>query len=166
VTQLETAVQAVAAYREAVMGFFERMPAAEWALTLPASHGTLVPTIWAELGDVVGRWASWQHLQGHSGVVPVTRRSGKAQGVYFRFACNLHLRRALHQFAFCSLKSSEWARTSYDRYRQRGHRHHAAVRALAAKWLKSIFVLWTRPAAYDETYHLATMARQHLRQAA
>ena len=166
VTQLETAVQAVAAYREAVMGFFERMPAAEWALTLPASHGTLVPTIWAGLDDAPGRWASWQHLQGHSGVVPVTRRSGRYQGVYFRFACNLHLRRALHQFAFCSLKSSEWARGYYDRYRQRGHRHHAAVRALAAKWLKIIFVLWTRQAAYDENCHLATMARQHLRQAA
>jgi len=166
VTQLETAVQAVADYREAVMDFFGRMPAAEWASTLPASHGTLVPAIWAELGDAVGRWASWQHLQGHSGVVPVTRRSGKYQGVYFRFACNLHLRRALHQFAFCSLKSSEWARVYYDRYRQRGHRHHAALRALAAKWLKIIFVLWMRQVAYDENYHLATMARQHLRQAA
>lgn len=166
VTQLEAAVQAVADYREAVMDFFGCMSAAEWATSLPASHGTLVPTIWAELGDAVGRWASWEHLQGHSGVVPVTRRSGKSQGVYFRFACNRHLRRALHQFAFCSLKSSEWARAYYDRYRHRGHRHHAALRALAAKWLKIIFVLWTRQVAYDENYYLATMARQHLRQAA
>jgi len=125
-----------------------------------------VPTIWAELGDAVDRWASWQHLQGHSGVVPVTRRSGRHQGVAFGFACNLHLRRALHQFAFCSLKCSEWARAYYDRYRQRGHRHHAALRALAAKWLKIIFVLWRRQVAYDENDHLATMARQHLRQAA
>jgi len=164
--QLEAAVQAVADYRETVMDFFGQLPAAEWATTLPASHGTLVPTIWAELGDAVGRWASWQHLQGHSGVVPVTRRSGKHQGVCFRFACNLHLRRALHQFAFCSLKCSEWARAYYDRYRQRGHRHHAALRALAAKWLKILFVLWRRQVAYDENYHLATMARQHLRQAA
>ncbi len=82
------------------MDFFASLPAAEWASTLPASQGTLVPTIWAELGDALGRGRSWQHLQGHSGVVPVTRSSGKAQGVYFRFACNLHLRRALQQFAF------------------------------------------------------------------
>ena len=95
----------------------------------------------------------------------MTRRSGKYQGVYFRFACNLHLRRALHQFAFCWLKSSEWARAYYDRYRNRGHRHHAALRALAAKWLKIIFVLWGRQVPYREEYHLAMMARQQLHQA-
>jgi transposase len=164
--QLETVVQAVDDYRKAVMDFFAELPAAAWATTLPASQGTLVPTIWAELGDAAGRWASWQHLQGHSGVVPVTRSSGKAQGIYFRFACNLHLRRALQQFAFCSLKSSEWARAYYDRQRARGHRHQAALRALAAKWVKIIFVLWTRHVGYDENHHLATMARQHLRLAA
>ena len=38
--------------------------------------------------------------------------------------------------------------------------------ALAAKWLKIIFVLWSRGVPYDETHHLATMARQHLRQTA
>jgi len=118
--QLEPVVEAVDDYRKAVMDFFASLPAAAWASTLPASQGTLVPTIWAELGDALGRWRSWQHVQGHGGVVPVTRRSGKSQGVYFRFACNLHLRRALQQFAFCSLKSSEWARAYYDRQRARG----------------------------------------------
>jgi transposase len=164
--QLETVVQTVDEYRQAVMDFFAALPAAVWATTLPASQGTLVPTIWAELGDAAGRWASWQHLQGHSGVVPVTRCSGKSHGVFFRFACNLHLRRALQQFAFCSLKSSEWARAYYDQQRARGHRHQAALRALAAKWVKIIFVLWSRHVPYDETYHLAMMTRQHLRQAA
>jgi len=164
--QLEPVVEAVDAYRKDIMDFFAALPAAEWASTLPASQGTLVPTIWAELGDALGRWRSWQHLQGHSGVVPVTRSSGKSQSIAFRFACNLHLRRALQQFAFCSLKSSEWARAYYDRQRTRGHRHQAALRALAAKWVKIIFVLWSRHIPYDENVHLAMMARQHLRQAA
>jgi transposase len=125
-----------------------------------------VPTIWAELGDAPGRWASWQHLQGHAGAVPVTVRSGTYRGVRFRFACNRHLRTALYQFALLSLQRSEWARACYDRHRARGHGHHAALRALGAKWLKIIFVMWRRHVAYDETNHLATMARQHLRQAA
>ncbi len=94
----------------------------------------------------------------------MTRSSGKSQTVAFRFACNLRLRRALQQFAFCTLKSSEWARAYYDRQRTRGHRHQAALRAVAAKWVKIIFVLWSRHIAYDENVHLATMARQHLRQ--
>ncbi len=163
---LETVVQAVDDSRKAVMEFFAPLPAAAWATTLPASQGTLVPTIWAELGDAASRWVSWQHLQGHSGVVPVTRSSGKSHAVCFRFACNLHLRRALQQFAFCSLKSSEWARAYYDQQRARGHRHQAALRALAAKWVKILFVLWTRQIAYDENYHLAMRTRQQLRQAA
>jgi transposase len=170
VTQLEAAVAAVAAYREAVTSFFAGLPAAEWATTLPASHGTLVPTIWAELGDAPGRWGSWQHLQGHAGTVPVTvhsgKRSGTHQGIHFRFACNRHLRTAVDQFAFCSLQHSEWARAYYDRYRKRGHGHHAGLRALGAKWLKIIFVLWERHVPYQEEIRLAMMARQQLRQAA
>jgi hypothetical protein len=150
--QLETVVQAVDGYRKVVMEFFADLPAAAWATTLPASQGTLVPAIWAELGDAAGRWASWQHLQSHGGVVPVTRSSGKSHGVFFRFACNLHLRQALQQYAFCSLKSSEWARAYYDQQRARGHRHQAALRALAAKWVKILFVLWTRHVPYDENH--------------
>lgn len=164
--QLEAAVHAVAEYREAVTSFFGTLPAAEWATTLPAGHGTTVPTLCAELGDAPGRWVSWQHLQGHSGAVPVTVRSGKYRSIQFRFACNKHLRTALHQFALCSLQYSEWARVYYDRQRARGHRHHAALRALGAKWLKIIFVMWRRHVPYREEHHLATMARQQLRQAA
>ena len=166
VTPREAAVHAVDGYREAVATCFGQLPAAAWAPTLPAGHGMLVPTIWGELGAAPGRWTSWQHLQGHAGAVPVTVRSGKHHSVAFRFACNKRLRTAVHQFALCSLQQCEWARVDSDRYRQRGHRHHAALRALGAKWLKIIFVLWSRQIPYREEAHLATMARQHLRQAA
>jgi hypothetical protein len=127
VTHLEATIQAVTDYRQAVADAFGPMPTAGWATTLPAGHGTLVPTIWAEFGDAPGRWASWQHLQGHSGVVPVTVRSGKHQRIQFRFACNRHLRTALHLFVLCSLTRSEWARAYDDRQGARGHRHHAAL---------------------------------------
>jgi hypothetical protein len=68
--------------------------------------------------------------------------------------------------AFASLRQSEWARAYYDRCRRRGHSHHHALRALGAKWLKIIFVLWTRQVPYDELYHLANIARHELRQPA
>lgn len=167
VDQLDVTIAAVEAYREAVADFFARMPAGDWARSLPGGgSGTTVPSLYAELGDAAGRWQTFRHLQGHAGAVPVTARSGKQVLVRFRFACNLHLRQASHQFAFQSLHNSEWARAYYDRCRKRGHSHHHAVRALAAKWLKIIFVLWSRQIAYDEIHHLATMARQHLRQTA
>jgi transposase len=167
VAQLDVAIATVGTYREAITDFFVRMPATEWAASLPGGRsGTTVPQLYAELGDAAGRWQTFRHLQGQAGVVPVTDRSGKQVSVLFRFACNVHLRQAAHQFAFQSLSKSDWARAYYDACRARGHSHHHAVRALAAKWLKIIFVLWTRRIPYDETFHLAMMTRQRLRQTA
>lgn len=167
VAQLDATVRSVQEYREAVEAFFASLPAAAWAQTLPAGKtGTTVPTVWAELGDAAGRWASFPHLQGQAGAVPVTDRSGKHHLVHFRFACNTHLRAAVHQLAFLSLRQSEWARAYYHRHRAQGHSHPHALRALGAKWLKIIFVLWKQQRVYDENYHLANIARHQLRQAA
>ena len=165
--QLTVTIATVQAYRESIADFFARMPAPSWAASLPgAARGTTVPRLYAELGDAAGRWQTAPHLQGHAGTVPVTDRSGKQVLVKYRFACNKHLRAAIQQFAFQSLTKSEWARAYYVQARRRRLDHHHALRALGAKWLKIIFVLSTRQVAYDETYHLATIARQHLRRSA
>ena len=165
VEQLTPVVAAVAQYRKAIEDFFANMPAAQWARTLPiGKHGITAPTLWARLGDAPGRWESFRHLQAQAGTVPVTKRSGKQQVVQFRFACDKALRYVVDQVALLSLLSSAWARTYYDQQRARGHAHRQALRALGAKWLKIIFVMWQRQAAYDEQYHLATMMRQQLRQ--
>jgi transposase len=166
VEQLTPVVAAIAQYREAIEEFFASMPAAQWARTLPiGKHGVTAPTLWARLGDAPGRWESFRHLQAHAGAVPVTKRSGKQQRVvHFRFACDKALRSVVDHVAFLSLRSSEWARAYYDQQRARGHSHHQALRALGAKWLKIIFVMWQRQVPYDEQYHLATMTRQQLRQ--
>ena len=96
-------------------------------------------------------------------MVPVTVRSGKQVVVAFRFACDKPLRYAVDQLAWLSLERSEWARVYYDEQRARGHRHRRALRALGAKWLKIIFIMWQRHVSYSEEHHLATMARQALR---
>jgi transposase len=164
VAALAPVAEAVTAYRQAIDDFFARMPAAQWARTLPVGkHGVAVPTLWARLGDAPARWASFRHLQAQAGTVPVTKRSGKQQIVTFRFACDKQLRYVVDQVAFLSLQRSEWARVYYDQQRARGHRHRHALRALGAKWLKIIFVMWQRQVPYDESHHLATMARQALR---
>ncbi len=165
VAQLEPVVAAVGQYREAIEDFFASMPAAQWARSLPiGKHGITAPTLWARLGDAPGRWTSFRHLQAQAGAVPVTKRSGKHRAVLFRFACDKALRYVVDQVALLSLLSSEWARAYYDQQRARGHSHRQALRALGAKWLKIIFVMWERQVPYDEQYHLATMTRQQLRQ--
>jgi len=164
VAALAPVTEAVAAYRQAVDDFFARIPAATWARTLPVGErGITVPTLWARLGDAPERWTSFRHLQAQAGTVPVTKRSGKQQVVTFRFACDKPLRYVVDQVAFLSLQRSEWARAYYDQQRARGHRHRHALRALGAKWLKIIFIMWQQQVPYDESHHLATMARQALR---
>lgn len=165
-TELTATLAAVAEYRHAIDDFFAAMPAAKIARSLPAGKtGPTLPTLWAELGDVPARWPSFRHLQAYAGAVPVTERSGKHCAIKFRFACNTTLRAAVHQLAFLSLERCEWADAYYRAYRARGHSHHEALRALGAKWLKIIFVMWSRAVPYDETHHLATMTRQRLRAA-
>jgi transposase len=167
VTQLEASVKAVNSYSEEVQSFFAAMPAAEIAKALPGGKsGTTVAKIWAELGDAQNRWNSFRHLQAEAGAVPVTKSSGKSRVVQFRYACNKHLRHVMYWFSFNSLKRCEWAKNYYRDQRAKGHSKHQALRALGAKWLKIIFVMWRDHKPYDENYHLANIARQKMRQAA
>src|SRR5262249_34572415 len=92
--QLMPVMAAVAQYRKAIDDFFARMPAAQWARTLPiGKHGITAPTLWARLGDAPGRWVSFRHLQAQAGAVPVTKRSGKQQRLRpFPLPCDQALR--------------------------------------------------------------------------
>jgi hypothetical protein len=165
--QLRGLIQAVETYSERVKSFFASMPAAELVQSLPGGKsGTIVPMLWAELGDVKSRWESFKHLQAEAGVVPVTKSSGKSCFVQFRFSCNKLMRYAAYWFSFVSLNRSEWANQYYRDQRARGKSHHQALRALGAKWLKIIFVMWRDHKPYDENYHLANITRQKMRQAA
>lgn len=167
VLQLKALVQAVESYREKIEHFFASMPAAKLVKTLPGGKsGTTVVMLWAELGDAKSRWESFRHLQAEAGGVPVTKASGKSRVVHFRFACNKLLRYASYWFSFNSLHRCEWANKYYRDQRAKGHSHHEALRALGAKWLKIIFVMWRDHKPYDENYHLANIARQRMRQAA
>jgi len=167
VVQLEVAVKAVNGYSQEIEHFFADMPAARIAQTLPGGKsGTTMPMLWAELGDVKSRWNSFRHLQAEAGTVPVTKSSGKSRVVQFRYACKKHFRYAIYWFAFNSRKRCEWANRYYRDQRAKGHSTHQALRALGAKWLKVIFVMWRDHKPYDENYHLANIARQAMRQAA
>jgi transposase len=165
--QLEASLRAVEKYSDKVERFFASTPAARLVEKLPGGKsGTLLPMIWAELGDAPDRWQSFKHLQAEAGAVPVTKSSGKSRIVEFRFSCNKQLRYAVYWFAFISINRSEWAKAFYRDQRARGHSHPQALRALGAKWLKIIFVMWRDHKPYDETHHLANIARQKMRQAA
>jgi hypothetical protein len=77
-------------------------------------------------------------LQRRAGTAPVTKASGRVRVVAARFACNRFLRQALLMWALCSLRVSPWARAAYDRHRQAGKAHTAALRAVANRRLEGV----------------------------
>ena len=167
VAQLRVMGATLGEYKAEIEDFFASMPVADVARSLPGGKsGVTVPSLWAELGDAPGRRESFQHLQGQAGAVPVTKRSGKSSVVHFRFACNKRLRHAVNQLAFLSLRYSTWAPAYYRQQRRKGHTHQQSLRALGAKWLKIIFVMWRDQTPYNEQHHLANIARQTMYQAA
>src|SRR6185295_386959 len=61
IEQLDVTVRVVQAYREVIAELFASMPGATWAISLPgAGSGTTVPSLYAELGDAVGRWQTFR----------------------------------------------------------------------------------------------------------
>lgn len=111
--------------------------------------------ILAELGDDRGRFVSADHLAAEGGAAPVTRESGKHRAVSFRWACNMHLRKALTTLADTTRHTNPWARAIYQRARDRGCTHAHAIRILARSWCRVIWTCWQQRVPYDPTKHRA-----------
>jgi transposase len=128
--------------------------------SLPGAGAVLAPRLLAAFGSQRERYGSAWEVQSYSGIAPVTERSGKKKWVHFRVACPKFLRQTFHEWAGHSIARSVWARSYYQQLRSRGKGHHAAVRALAFKWIRILFRCWKDGVAYDKSRYLATLARR------
>jgi hypothetical protein len=61
--------------------------------------------------------------------------------------------------AFCSLQQSRWAREYYNKKITAGTTHHAALRALANRWLEVLWHCLRLGVSYDEATHTANRTR-------
>jgi transposase len=144
--------------REAERG--QSFPGGEVYLSFPGLGDRLAARVAGEIGDHPSQFESPNALQCYAGKAPVTRRSGKSEFVVScRLAYNRHLGDAAQQWAFCSLRSSPWARTFYDQKRAAGKGHNAALRALANRWLEVLWHCLHKGVLYDETIHTANRNR-------
>ncbi|MFA7173670.1 MAG: hypothetical protein WC340_09685 [Kiritimatiellia bacterium] len=89
-----------------------------------------------------------------------TRRDepSKDNETLWRWHCPKFIRQSVVEFAGKSIVYSEWARIYYEEQIKRGKGHHAAVRALAYKWIRVIFYCWKQKAAYDEKTYTASLS--------
>lgn len=136
------------------------VPGGEIYLSMPGLGDRLAARVACEIGDHIEQYESPNALQCYAGRAPVTRRSGKSDFVVARrLAHNRYLGDAVHQWAFCSLRRSAWAREFYDEKIATGKSHHAALRALGNRWLEILWHCLTKSVRYDEATHTANRNR-------
>jgi len=126
------------------------LPEANWIRSLPGAGDVLAPSLLACLGRDQQRFDSAADARAFMGTAPVTKASGNYRSVHFRRGCWKFARRTLQLFADKSRHQCPWAQAFYEKQRNSGHNHHAALRALAHKWLKIILAMRRTGTRYNE----------------
>lgn len=160
VALLKALNSAIAALDQQIAELVPKHPEAYLFAELPGAGPALLPRLIVAFGTRRERFQSASELAAYSGIAPVTRQSGKSKSVHFRFACPKFLRQTFHEFASHSVARSQWARQFYQQQKDRGMRHHAAVRALAFKWIRVLFRCWKDGTAYDEARYLRVLEQR------
>ena len=137
----------------------DELPEANWIRSLPGAGDVLAPSLLACLGRDPQRFASAADARAFMGTAPVTKASGKYRSVHFRWGCWKFARRTLQLFADQSRHQCAWAQAFYEKQRNCGHNHHAALRALAHKWLKIILAMRRTGTPYNEEIFVASQRR-------
>lgn len=121
--------------------------------SLPGAGDVIGPRLAVALGTDHSRWTA-ETLQTFSGIAPVTVKSCSTRWVHSRWTCPKFLRQSFHEFAASSIPHCSWAAVFYRQQRARGKGHHAAVRALAFRWIRVIVRCWKDRTAYDDDRYL------------
>ena len=107
------------------------------------------------------RYQSAAAIQQYSGIAPVTERSGKNQHwVHRRWARPHFVHQSFFEYANQSVLHCPWAKLFVQEQMAKGKKHPTAVRALAFKWQRIMFVCWRDRVAYDETTYLHSLKRR------
>ncbi len=157
---IATLRQGIAELERAIENLFAQHPDAELFRSLPGAGPAMAPRLLAAFGTQRDRYASAADLQSYSGIAPVVERSGKKERTHVRWACPRFLRQTFHEWAGHSLAGSAWAHEYYDRQLAKGSGHHAAVRALAFKWLRILYRCWKNRTPYEEATYQEVLRRR------
>ena len=158
--QLRTLIRAIQRLDKRIAELFAEHPEHDLFDSFPGAGAVCGPRLLVVFGTDRARWTSAVELQSHSGIAPVTEKSGNSCWIHHRLACAKFVKQTFHEFADQSIRYSEWARAYYDLQRGRGKDHHAALRALAYKWIRIIFRCWKDRKPYDEAAYIASLRRR------
>lgn len=157
---LRVLLKSIGEINKQIEELFEKHPDRQIFSSFPCAKKVLAPRLLAAFGSDRTRYETASEIQSFSGIAPVTKRSGKSKSVNKRLACPKFLRQSFHEYAGQSIKQGGWARAYYKELRQRGMKHHAAVRSLAYKWIRIMYRCWQNQEPYDETKYIASLKRR------
>jgi len=155
--QIPLLTESIERYDQQIASLFAKHDDSTLFGSFPGAGPALAPRLLAAFGSNRSRFEFAAEMQQLSGIAPVTEKSGNGIWIHWRLACSKFLRQTFHEFAGKSISQSDWARAYYDRQIARGKSHHAALRALAFKWIRIIFRCWKSRTPYDETVYCKTL---------
>ncbi len=126
--------------------------------SLPGSGPVLSGELLAIFGDNKDRFSNSNQAQCLFGTAPRNYQSGNYHKVLMRKACNKSGRSVLFIYAFTSMRYSSWARSYYERQREKGKTHSVAVRSLSNKWVRIIYRMWKDEIIYQEEKYISSVA--------
>lgn len=156
--QLATLGPSLAQLDREIADAFAAHPDAAVFQSVPGAGAAFAPRLLAAFGTDRARFPSAAEMQRTAGIAPITVRSGKSCAVHWRWATSTFLRQTFHEFAQYSLPHVAWARACYRTHRQRGQSHHAAIRALAFKWIRILWRCWQDRTRYDDARYVRALA--------
>jgi transposase len=147
---LSTAAKNAEQLQTAMTAHFDEHPDANLITSLPGLGPVLGARILGELGDDRARFADAKSVKAFAGTAPVTRASGTKRVVSMRVVRNKRLGQAGYLWAFSLLRQSPGARAHYDRRREHGDSHPAALRNLSSRYIGILFHCLQQRISYDE----------------
>ena len=160
VAQIRPLIGVIEEFDDEIKRLFQKHPDRQVFESLPGAGAVLAPRLLAAFGADRERWESAADLQTFSGIAPVTQQSGKKRFVHRRLACPKFVRQTFHEFAASSIVWCDWAKAYYNHLIARGKGRHAALRALAYKWIRILFACWVNHTPYKEEIFLNSLARR------
>jgi transposase len=161
--QLEALRPCIEEYERQIKTVFAAHPDAAIFESLPGAGAALAPRLLTALGTDRSRFPDALSVSCYSGIAPVTEKSGRTQNwIHIRWNCPKFLRQSWHEFAGCSIQSSDWANACYEQLRKRMD-HHEAIRKLAHKWQRIVWRMWQKHELYNEARYIGILQRNGLK---
>jgi transposase len=134
---------------QAVAEAFAQHPDYKIITSFPGLGDELGARLLAEIGDDRAWFADARALKAYAGSAPVTRASGRSVSITRRSIKNNRLAATGFSWAFCAASKTGPARSHYQRRRDHGDQHPAALRHLFNRMLGQLYHCLQTRQTYD-----------------